>query len=64
MKTHTYGNYRSEGNHLFEKNGDVFIHVFQEAGTTGLNRLVAAYKRHCEQEQYDNDVAEYMGRQL
>lgn len=53
-------NYRSEGNHLYKRQKDgSFLHVYQDPMARGLNLLIAAYERHCEEDFLAGDSSAY-----
>ena len=53
-------NYRAEGNHLYKKQKDgSFLHVYQDPMARGLNLLIAAYERHCEEDFINGDSSAY-----
>lgn len=52
-------NYRSEGSHLFKQEDGSFLHVYQDTSARGLNLLIAAYERHCEEDFINGDSSAY-----
>lgn len=54
--------YRAEGRHLYAKQPDgSFLHVYQDINAKGLNALIAAYERHCEEDFVNGDSDAYSG---
>lgn len=46
MFTQQKGDYRLEGNHLYKKQGNAFIHVMiVPPGVKGINKAIALYER-------------------